>query len=258
MALVLSSESSVGSAMQSATDKTVTEEGPAPTTTPASPDSSDFAANDSTVSVEPPAGSAPGEEFAGPAEQTTSYGSADAEFGGSNTPSDIGVVNENAGSTGSETQLMDDGSDAVQTHTPAQFESATGAAVNDSVTGDASADYAEPPADAGNGAVTENSGSTDSETQFANDSSAAVQTHTPASQATMLLQMTMCLMTLLSITLNLLLTQITLLAAVLLLLYNIRTMNRLSENPMIRIHLLAMSAALRMLALLMGCFAHGW
>ena len=177
------SESSVGSAMQSATDKTVTEEGPAPTTTPASPDSSDFAANDSTVSVESPAGSAPGEEFAGPAEQTTSYGSADAEFGGSNTPSDIGVVNEDAGSTGSETQLMDDGSDAVQTHAPAQFESATGAAVNDSVTGDASADYAEPPADAGNGAVTENSGSTDSETQFANDSSAAVQTHTPASQA---------------------------------------------------------------------------
>lgn len=177
------SESSVGSAMQSATDKTVTEEGPAPTTTPASPDSSDFAANDSTVSVESPAGSAPGEEFAGPAEQTTSYGSADAEFGGSNTPSDIGVVNENAGSTGSETQLMDDGSDAVQTHAPAQFESATGAAVNDSVTGDASADYAEPPADAGNGAVTENSGSTDSETRFANDSSAAVQTHIPASQA---------------------------------------------------------------------------
>lgn len=181
------SESSVGSAMQSATDKTVTEEGPAPTTTPASPDSSDSAANDSTVSVESPAGSAPGEEFAGPAEQTTSYGSADAEFGGSNTPSDIGVVNENAGSTGSETQLMDDGSDAVQTHAPAQFESATGAAVNDSVTGDVSADYAEPPADAGNvsgnGVVTENSGSTDSETQFANDSSAVVQTHTPASQA---------------------------------------------------------------------------
>lgn len=177
------SESSVGSAMQSATDKTVTEEGPAPTTTPASPDSSDFAANDSTVSVESPAGSAPGEEFAGSAEQTTSYGSADAEFGGSNTPSDIGVVNEDAGSTGSETQLMDDGSDAVQTHAPAQFESATGAAVNDSVTDDASADYAEPPADAGNGTVTENSGSTDSETQFANDSSAAVQTHTPASQA---------------------------------------------------------------------------
>ena len=180
-------ESSVGPAMQSATDKTVTEEGPAPTTTPASPDSSDFAANDSTVPVESPAGSAPGEEFAGPAEQTTSYGSADAEFGGSNTPSDIGVVNESAGSTGSETQLMDDGSDAVQTHAPAQFESATGAAVNDSVTGDASADYAEPPADAGNvsgnGAVTENSGSTDSETQFANDSSAAVQTHTLASQA---------------------------------------------------------------------------
>ncbi len=179
----VSGESSVGPAMRSATDKTVNEEGTAPATTPVSSDSSDFAANDSTVSVESPAGSAPGEEFAGPAEQTTSYGSADAEFGGSNTPSDIGVVNENAGSTGSETQLMDDGSDAVQTHAPAQFESATGAAVNDSVTGDASADYAEPPADAGSGAITENSGSTDSETQFANDSSAAVQTHTPASQA---------------------------------------------------------------------------
>lgn len=142
------SESSVGSAMQSATDKTVTEEGPAPTTTPASPDSSDFAANDSTVSVESPAGSAPGEEFAGPAEQTTSYGSADAEFGGSNTPSDIGVVNENAGSTGSETQLMDDGSDVVQTHTPAS--QADNAATNDNVSDDASADYAEPPANADN------------------------------------------------------------------------------------------------------------
>lgn len=142
------SESSVGSAMQSATDKTVTEEGPAPTTTPASPGSSDFAANDSTVSVEPPAGSAPGEEFAGPAEQTTSYGSADAEFGGSNTPSDIGVVNENAGSTGSETQLMDDGSDAVQTHTPAS--QADNAATNDNVSDDASVDYAEPPANADN------------------------------------------------------------------------------------------------------------
>lgn len=142
------SESTVGSAMQSATDKSVTEEGPAPTTTPASPDSSDFAANDSTVSVESPAGSAPGEEFAGPAEQTTSYGSADAEFGGSNTPSNIGVVNENAGSTGSETQLMDDGSDAVQTHTPAS--QADNAATNDNVSDDASVDYAEPPANADN------------------------------------------------------------------------------------------------------------
>ena len=131
------SESSVGSAMQSATDKTVTEEGPAPTTTPASPDSSDFAANDSTVSVESPAGSAPGEEFAGPAEQTTSYGSADAEFGGSNTPSDIGVVNENAGSTDSETQFANDSSAAVQTHTPASQ-------------ADNAVDYAEPPANADN------------------------------------------------------------------------------------------------------------
>lgn len=141
------SESSVGSAMQSATDKTVTEEGPAPTTTPVSPDSSDFAANDSTVSVESPAGSAPSEEFAGPAEQTTSYGSADAEFGGSNTPSDIGVVNENAGSTDSETQFANDSSATVQTHTPAS--QADNAATNDNVSDDASVDYAEPPADAG-------------------------------------------------------------------------------------------------------------
>lgn len=142
------SESSVGSAMQSATDKTVTEEGPAPTTTPVSPDSSDFAANDSTVSVESPAGSAPSEEFAGPAEQTTSYGSADAEFGGSNTPSDIGVVNENAGSTDSETQFANDNSAAVQTHTPAS--QADNAATNDNVSDDASVDYAEPPANADN------------------------------------------------------------------------------------------------------------
>lgn len=141
------SESSVGSAMQSATDKTVTEEGPAPTTTPVSPDSSDFAANDSTVSVESPTGSAPSEEFAGPAEQTTSYGSADAEFGGSNTPSDIGVVNENTGSTDSETQFANDSSAAVQTHTPAS--QADNAATNDNVSDDASVDYAEPPADAG-------------------------------------------------------------------------------------------------------------
>lgn len=142
------SESSVGSAMQSATDKTVTEEGPAPTTTPVSPDSSDFAANDSTVSVESPTGSAPSEEFAGPAEQTTSYGSADAEFGGSNTPSDIGVVNENAGATDSETQFANDSSAAVQTHTPAS--QADNAATNDNVSDDASVDYAEPPANADN------------------------------------------------------------------------------------------------------------
>lgn len=142
------SESSVGSAMQSATDKTVTEEGPAPTTTPVSPDSSDFAANDSTVSVESPTGSAPSEEFAGSAEQTTSYGSADAEFGGSNTPSDIGVVNENAGSTDSETQFANDSSAAVQTHTPAS--QADNAATNDNVSDGASVDYAEPPANADN------------------------------------------------------------------------------------------------------------
>lgn len=102
----------------------------------------------STVSVESPTGSAPSEEFAGPAEQTTSYGSADAEFGGSNTPSDIGVVNENAGSTDSETQFANDSSAAVQTHTPAS--QADNAATNDNVSDDASVDYAEPPANADN------------------------------------------------------------------------------------------------------------
>lgn len=139
---------SVGPATQSATDKTVTEEGPAPTTAPASPNNSDSAANDSTASVESPAGNAPGEEVAGPAEQTTSYGSADAEFGGSNTPSDISVVNENAGSTDSETQFANDSSAAVQTHTPAS--QADNAATNDNVSDDASVDYAEPPANADN------------------------------------------------------------------------------------------------------------
>lgn len=176
-------DGSVEPATQSATAKTVTEEGPAPTTAPASPDNSDSAANDSTVSVESPAGSAPSEDVAGPAKQATSHGSADAEYTDSDTPTGNGAVNEGSSSVGSEVQLVDDSSDTVQTNAPAQFESATGAAVNDSVTGDASADYAEPPADAGNGAVTENSGSTDFETQFANDSSTAVQTHTPASQA---------------------------------------------------------------------------
>lgn len=127
------------------------------------------------------------ESSVGPAMQSAADKTVNEEFGGSNTPSDIGDVNESTDSTGSETQLMDGGSDAVQTHAPAQSESAAGAAVNDSVTGDASADYAEPPTDAGNvsgnGAVTENSGSTDSETQFTDDGSAAVQTDVPAGQA---------------------------------------------------------------------------
>lgn len=192
------SESSVGSAMQSATDKTVTEEGPAPTTTPVSPDSSDFAANDSTVSVESPTGSAPSEEFAGPAEQTTSYGSADAEFGGSNTPSDIDVVNENAGSTDSETQFANDSSAAVQTHTPAS--QADNAATNDNVSDDASGGSAAPvvqhtdnePAvgesddsDTSSGHVggTEDVGSADVDASPMDGDSATVETQAPASYA---------------------------------------------------------------------------
>lgn len=56
------SESSVGSAMQSATDKTVTEEGPAPTTTPASPGSSD----DRTVDTDDEAAGNAGPDYAEP------------------------------------------------------------------------------------------------------------------------------------------------------------------------------------------------
>ena len=180
-------DGSVEPATQSATDKTVTEEGPAPTTAPASPDNSDSAANDSTVSVESPAGSAPSEDVAGPAKQATSHGSADAEYTDSDTPTGNGAVNEGSSSVGSEVQLVDDSSDTVQTNAPAQTENAAEAAANDSATGDASADYAEPPADAGNasgnGAVTENSGSADSETQFTDDSSATVQANAPTSRA---------------------------------------------------------------------------
>lgn len=132
------SESSVGSAMQSATDKTVTEEGPAPTTTPVSPDSSDFAANDSTVSVESPTGSAPREEFAGPAEQTTSYGSADAGFGGT----------EDVGSADVDASPMDGDSATVETQAPASYADRT-VDTDDEAAGNAGPDYAEPPADAG-------------------------------------------------------------------------------------------------------------
>lgn len=160
---------------------------PTPETAPASPDNSDSAANDSTVSVESPAGSAPSEDVAGPAKQATSHGSADAEYTDSDTPTGNGAVNEGASSVGSEVQLVDDSSDTVQTNAPAQTENAAEAAANDSATGDASADYAEPPADAGNasgnGAVTENSGSADSETQFTDDSSATVQANAPTSRA---------------------------------------------------------------------------
>lgn len=59
-----------------------------------------------------------------------------------------GVVNENAGSTDSETQFANDSSAAVQTHTPAS--QADNAATNDNVSDDASVDYAEPPANADN------------------------------------------------------------------------------------------------------------
>lgn len=107
---------------------------------------------------------------------------APAGTAGTTTTKATAPVLSNAGTLPTEPTTSGSETAVAPGTAPAQFESATGAAVNDSVTDDASADYAEPPADAGNGAVTENSGSTDSETQFANDSSAAVQTHTPASQ----------------------------------------------------------------------------
>lgn len=177
------SESSVGSAMQSATDKTVTEEGPAPTTTPVSPDSSDFAANDSTVSVESPTGSAPSEEFAGPAEQTTSYGSADAEFGGSNTPSDIGVVNENAGSTDSETQFANDSSAAVQTHTPASQADNAAPVVQHTDNEPAVGESDDSDTSSGYVGGTEDVGSADVDASPMDGDSATVETQAPASYA---------------------------------------------------------------------------
>lgn len=140
-----------------------------------------------TYMVSNPKSSLTDEEAAGPAKQATSHGSADAEYTGSETPTGNGAINEGSSSVGSEVQLVDDSSDTVQTNAPAQTENAAGAAANDSATGDASADYAEPPADAGNasgnGAVTENSGSADSETQFTDDSSATVQANAPTSHA---------------------------------------------------------------------------
>ena len=118
---------------------------PTPETTSivGSPAGKNGAAPEQGISTVPAGGNG-----AAPAEQTTSYGSADAEFGGSNTPSDIDVVNENAGSTDSETQFANDSSAAVQTHTPAS--QADNAATNDNVSDDASVDYAEPPANADN------------------------------------------------------------------------------------------------------------
>lgn len=118
-----SGESTVNPAMQSATDKTITEEGAAPATTPVSPDSSDSAANGPTVSAESSAGSVPSEEVAGPATQATSHGSADFE-----------------------TQFTDDSNATVQTRAPAGQADNTA----DDVSGDGSADYTEPPANADN------------------------------------------------------------------------------------------------------------
>lgn len=81
----------------------------------------------------------------------------------------------NATVEGSATPLVNEGNAPI---------SGGGTATNKDV---ASADYAEPLTDAGNvsgnGAVTENSGSTDSETQFTDDGSATVQTDVPAGQA---------------------------------------------------------------------------
>lgn len=118
-----SGESTVNPAMQSATDKTITEEGAAPATTPVSPNSSDSAANGPTVSAESPAGSVPSEEVAGPATQATSHGSADFE-----------------------TQFTDDSNATVQTRAPAGQADNTA----DDVSGDGSADYTEPTANADN------------------------------------------------------------------------------------------------------------
>lgn len=151
------SESSVGSAMQSATDKTVTEEGPAPTTTPASPDSSDFAANDSTVSVESPAGSAPEPPAnadnasggsAAPVVQHTDNEPAVGESDDSDTSSGYVGGTEDVGSADVDASPMDGDSATVETQAPASYADRT-VDTDDEAAGNAGSDYAEPPADAG-------------------------------------------------------------------------------------------------------------
>lgn len=90
------------------------------------------------------------------------------------------------------TPASPDSSDFAANDSTVSVESPTGSAPSEEFAGPAeqTTSYGSADAEFGGsntpsdiGVVNENAGSTDSETQFANDSSAAVQTHTPASQA---------------------------------------------------------------------------
>lgn len=114
-------------------------------------------------------------------EATSFWGRVASVFSGrhgNSESSEPGVVNPDTVAQGRTTDAVPTGSGVPTPQTVTATTTATGA------TGSANAaNTAHGTTINANGAVTENSGSTDSETQFANDSSAAVQTHTPASQA---------------------------------------------------------------------------
>lgn len=166
------SESSVGSAMQSATDKTVTEEGPAPTTTPVSPDSSDFAANDSTVSVESPTGSAPSEEFAGHAAPSADGDGDDfddndvgsASFGGSNGSShDENPGSDASSGSGEETSNDDATAPTVQHQNVGNNSHNDGSSSDDNGDTTVSAPSTPAPEIQGGGAVSSESAGSDND-----------------------------------------------------------------------------------------------
>lgn len=123
-------------------------------------------------------------------EATSFWGRVASVFSGrhgNSESSEPGVVNPDTVAQGRTTDAVPTGSGVPTPQTVTATTTATGAtgsanAANTAHGTTINANGVDNTA-AGNGAVTENSGSTDSETQFANDSSAAVQTHTPASQA---------------------------------------------------------------------------
>lgn len=123
-------------------------------------------------------------------EATSFWGRVASVFSGrhgNSESSEPGVVNPDTVAQGATTDAVPTGSGVPTPQTATATTTATGAtgsanAANTAHGTTINANGVDNTA-AGNGAVTENSGSTDSETQFANVSSAAVQTHTPASQA---------------------------------------------------------------------------
>lgn len=139
-------------------------------------------------------------------EATSFWGRVASVFSGrhgNSESSEPGVVNPDTVAQGATTDAVPTGSDVPTPQTATATTTATGATgsanaantahgttINANGVDNTAAGNAESRTPGANNvnvvnpdAVTENSGSTDSETQFANDSSAAVQTHTPASQA---------------------------------------------------------------------------